>query len=271
MANSAKLAETVVMLVERDEEFRPFMETALAAPEGGKEPFWSLKEFKSLLGYEENESIKKGLDRAKIAAEKVGLRLKDHFKKTELFGGDEDILVSRFAAKLIAINADPNKKAVAIAQAYFAVVTDDSIVEDEKRLRARLDITAENKKLSGVAEEKGVQDHGRFQGVGISALYGGLTVTNIKIIKGLKKNDQHLDFAGSEELAANLFRITQTSAALNRQEVASEDDACSTHRRVALGVRKTILGAGNLPPEKLPIASKIDKLATKTRKRVKAG
>lgn len=106
--------------------------------------------------------------------------------------------------------------------------------------------------------------------MGVAALYGGLSVRQILTKKGLKTNAQYLDHAGSEELAANLFRITQTAAALRRAGPVGEAAACRTHQRIGEGIRQAILQAGNLPPEQLPPARlAIDRTATDVKKKVK--
>ena len=168
------------------------------------------------------------------------------------------------------MNCDPREGIVGKAQVYFALQVDRQLLEDEKRLHTRLEVATEQNKLHGVAQSKGVVNFQKFNGMGIKGLYGGKTAAQVKQSKGLAKKDNHLDFAGSEELAANLFRITQTRAALSRQGHRSEHLACTTHKNVGMRIRQTIIDAGNTPPERLPAANlKIDKLATKTKKQIK--
>lgn len=269
MANTDKLAEVTALIAERDQDFRPF-ELAKVSTDHD-EPYWPLDELKRLLGYEESESISKAVDRAKISADKAGISIKEHFREGSLFDRPGEMFVSKYAAVMIAINADPNKTPVAIAQNYFALQVDRQRLEDEKRIKTRFDVATENNKLQGVAADVGVSDFKKFNGVGVSALYGGLSVGQIQARKGLGNGQHYLDFAGSEELAANLFRITQTAAALRRQESKNETTACNTHKRVAAGVRDVIIKAGNAPPERLPPAeTKIDKLATAVKKKLNA-
>lgn len=267
MADSNKLAEVVAMLHERDEDFNPFEE---AKATGDIEPLWCLSELKRLLEYDESESLEKAVNRAKIAAGNSGMSIKENFKDGSLFDFPGEILLTKYAALLVIMNADVNKPRVAVAQTYFALQVDRQRLEDEKRLKTRLDVATENYKLTGVAKEVGVQDFRKFNGVGVAALYGGLNVTQIQERKGLTASQPHLDYAGSEELAANLFRITQTAAALRRQEEKSEQQACHTHKNVGQSVRNVIIKAGNQPPEKLAACTtKIDKLATHVKKSLK--
>ncbi|MDC0745349.1 hypothetical protein [Polyangium mundeleinium] len=269
LANSDKLAEVVAMMVERDEEFQPLKE---AAKPNGDEPVWPLSRLKECLGYTASEKIDPAVNRAKISAQTAGLSIKEHFVAGDIFDAPGEIFLTKYAALLVTINADPSKEKVAVAQSYFALQADKQRLEDEKRLRTRFDVTNENNKLQGVAADKGVQDFAKFNGVGLYALYGGRNQQKVKSMKGLPPSAQLLDHAGSEELAANLFRITQTAAALRRQTTRSEDIATETHRRVGESVRGVILRAGNTPPERLPVSpTKIDKLATKVKKELKSG
>jgi len=269
LANSDKLAEVVAMIVERDEEFGPLRE---AARPNGDEPVWPLSRLKEYLGYAAVEKIDPAVNRAKISAQTAGLPIKEHFVAGDIFDAPGEIFLTKYAALLVTMNADPSKQKVAIAQAYFALQADKQRLEDEKRLRTRFDVTNENHKLQGVAADRGVQDFQKFNGVGLYALYGERNQQQVKAMKGLPPSAQLLDHAGSEELAANLFRITQTAAALRRQTKRSEEIATETHRRVGESVRSVIVRAGNTPPERLPVsATKIDRLATKVKKDLKSG
>lgn len=269
MVNSDRLAEVVALLAERDEEFTPFKDGQQKLPDHD-EVLWELTYLKSVLGYEENENIAKAVNRAKVTAEAGGVSIKENFVAGDLFSKPGEIYLTKYAALLVTVHADVNKPRVALAKHYFAIQVDRQQLENEKRIRTRLDVTTENNKLTDAAKEKGVSDFQKFNGMGIAALYGGRNVAEIRKMKGLKAGQQHLDYAGSEELAANLFRITQTAAALRRQEVKSEAQSCRTHSDVAANVRRVIVDAGNTPPEQLPVSDqKVDtRLSTKVKKSI---
>lgn len=268
MPNAGKLAEVGAMLAERDDDFRPLEAAAVAANQD--EPLWALTELKRLLGYAEDESIQKAVDKAKIAASTAGWMVREHFRKGDLFGKPDEVYLTKYAAFLVTVNADVRKEPVAIAQAYFALQVNKQALENEKRIKTRLEVVTENNKLSGIAQTKGVQNFAKFHGMGVSALYGGRNVVQINWQKRIPKGGHFLDFAGSEELAANLFRITQTTAALRRQEEVDEQRACDTHASVGTGVRAAIRNAGNVLPENLPAATeKIDHVATKLKKELR--
>jgi len=267
MADSAKLAEVVAMLTERDQEFRPIQQAANGYDETTGEQFWSLGDLARALQIENPRRLAVAANKAKIAAGKADVTISEHFSDGSLFGDPDEMYLSKYAAYLVVMNCDPRIGLVGKAQVYFALQIDRQLLEDEKRLHTRLEVATEQNKLHGVAQDKGVENFGKFNGMGIQGLYGGRTAAQVKAEKGLSSKDNHLDFAGSEELAANLFRITQTRAALARQGHKSEQLACSTHKSVGQRIRNTIIDAGNTPPEKLPVAElKIDRLATKKKK-----
>lgn len=267
MPNTDRLAEVVAQLTERDQEFRAF--EAIASNRGSdEEPLWALSKLKQVIGYAAGESIEKAVNKAKIAADGAGFLIKEHFIDGSLFDEPNEMFLTKYSAALVVLNADVKKKEVALAQAYFVLKCDRQRLEDEKRLRTRLDVVTENGNLSRVASGAGVTNFAKFNGMGISALYGGISVDEIKRKKGISGGDW-LDQITSEELAANLFRITQTAAALKRQGIKNENLACQTHKRVASGVRQAIRSAGNTLPENLPKAAvKIDQVATSVKNQI---
>lgn len=269
MANGNKLAEVCAMLVERDQDFRPLNEAAVATESASGEALWPMSRLVGALQVDSKSAVTNALNRAKVAAGKSEWTLADHFVDGSVFDSPGEVFLSKYAAFLFVMNCDPKHGRVGTAQAYFALQVDRQRLEDEKRVRTRLDVTSENKKLQGAAKDSGVKDFEKFNGVGIQGLYGGLNAAQVKQRKGLDRDANHLDFAGSEELAANLFRITQTRAALARNGVKSETVACYTHRTVAEGIRNTIRAAGNTLPEDLPAAElEIDRLASQVKKKL---
>ena len=125
----------------------------------------------------------------------------------------------------------------------------------------------ESAQMAGV--EAG-QDFAIFQNKGYQGLYGGLGVKEIHERKGLKKNEKILDHMGSTELAANLFRATQTDEKLRRENVQGKDAANRTHYEVGAKVRQTIADLGGTMPEDLPTPEKsVKQLAREQEKQLK--
>ena len=166
---------------------------------------------------------------------------------------------------MIVQNANPKFKAVALGQTYFAVQTRkmelteeeySKLSEDEKRLYRRKQTRDGNKILYKIAKEKGVKNFDRFTNAGYKGLYNGETANDIAKRKGLRYREDILDNMGSAELGANIFRITQTEALLEKQEEPNEQIATNTHYKVGKAVRKTIEELGGTMPEDLPTPEK---------------
>lgn len=251
--------------------------------------FWYARELQIALEYSKWENFKKVIDKAIESCTNSGTETWDHFaevrKMVPIGSGAEreleDYELSRHACYLIVQNGDPRKKVIALGQTYFAVKTRqqelienfDSLEEDQKRLAIRNEMKEHNKLLVAAAKDAGVEtslEYATFQNYGYMGLYGGLKAQDIKNRKQLKKNQNILDHMGYEELAANLFRATQTEAKLRRDNVQGKDKANKTHFDVGQKVRQTIADLGGTMPEDLPTPEKsIKQLEREQQKRLK--
>jgi DNA-damage-inducible protein D len=244
--------------------------------------YWSSRDFAQVLGYTDYRNFEQVIRKAKTACFNSGQRIEDHFVDiTDMIeigkGGQravQSIYMSRYACYLIIQNADPGKDIVALGQTYFAVQTRrqelaDEDTEKERRLLLREEIKTHNTRLAGAARDAGVvksTDYAIFQNHGYMGLYGGLTAQDIHHRKGLKKGQQVLDYMGSTELAANLFRATQTEEKLRRENIKGKEKANRTHREVGAKIRKTIKELGGTMPEELPVAEDIKRIASQKKK-----
>lgn len=254
--------------------------------EDGNE-FWYARELQKVLEYKEWRNFSKVIEKAKEACKKAGNVEKSHFVDVNKMvkGGVadipvKDITLSRYACYLIVQNGDPSKEVIALGQTYFAVKTRqqelieqyDDLTEDQKRLSIRKQMVEHNKSLVEAASAAGVKtsiEYATFQNHGYRGLYGGLDAKGIHEKKGLKKSQKILDHMGSEELAANLFRATQTDAKLRRDGIQGKDNANKTHFEVGQKVRQTIKELGGTMPEDLPTPEKSIKQLEREQKKLK--
>ena len=246
--------------------------------ENGNE-YWTSRSLWKVLEYTEYRHFLPVIDKAKLACENSGQKIEDHFEDIlEMIvigkGGErqsDSVKLSRYACYLIVQNADPSKPIVAQGQTYFAIQTRIAEVqqmkeyqelssEEEKRLFLRTELQTHNSILASAAKDAGVidsKDYAIFQNWGYKGLYGGMNAKDIHAKKGLKKSQKILDHMGSTELAANLFRATQTEEKLRRENIKGKLKANKTHYEVGTKVRQTIKELGGTMPEDLPTAESI--------------
>jgi len=239
------------------------------------EEYWLARELQLILEYAQWRRFSDAIERAKLACKNSGFAVEDHFadigKMVDIGSGAErqidDVMLSRYACYLIVMNGDPRKEVISIGQSYFAVKTRqqelidnyEQMSEDQKRLAIRNEMIAHNKSLAEAAQMAGIEDqreYAIFQNKGYQGLYGGLGAKEIHARKGLKKSQKILDHMGSTELAANLFRATQTDEKLRRENIQGKQVAYDTHYEVGKKVRQTIKELGGTMPEDLPTPQK---------------
>lgn len=250
--------------------------------------FWYARELQSILEYTEWRNFQKLIEKAQTACENSDMAVDECFvevnKTSPMPNGGvkliDDYILSRYACYLIVMNGDPRKEVIAVGQTYFAVKTRqqelidhyDELSEDQKRLAIRKEMKAHNKSLAEAAQKAGViksYDFAIFQNYGYQGLYGGLGAKEIHARKGLKENEQILDHMGSTELAANLFRATQTDEKLRRENIRGKEKANQTHYEVGRKVRQTIAELGGTMPEDLPTPEKsIRQIESEQKKRI---
>ena len=255
-----------------------------------EQEYWSARELSDLLEYSEFSKFKKVLDKAIESCKNSNYNDLDHFAQVSEMvdigsGAKRKVLdyhLSRYACYLIVQNADPSKEVVAKGQTYFAIQTRKHEItemqdyqnlksDDEKRLFLRDELKKHNLQLASAAKNVGVIepiDYAIFQDHGYRGLYGGLSSKDIHKRKALKPSQKILDHMGSTELAANLFRATQTEDKLkaDKENIKSKKDANLIHEDIGRKVRKAIKEIGGTMPENLPSEESIKKIESKVKK-----
>jgi len=228
--------------------------------------YWLARELQVVLDYKKWQKFINVIENAKITCEQSKFMIDDHFtqvgKMVDIGSKTSrnilDYKLSRYACYLIVQNSDPKKEVVALGQTYFAVQTRrqeltqnkyDNLTEEEKRFYQR-DLTRKgNYSLNQVAKKCGVRNFDKFHNAGYKGLYNGETADDIAKRKGLRYREDILDNMGSEELAANLFRITQTESRLKKDNISLEKYANETHYNIGRNIREVIAKNGGTMPE----------------------
>ena len=245
--------------------------------------YWLARELQNVLEYKRWDKFCNVINNAKKACENSNYNVFEHFSqvgKTSKMpnGGVKNLLdykLSRYACYLIVQNADPRKEVVALGQTYFAVQTRrqelteieySMLTEDEKRFYQRNLTKKGNYSLNQAAKKAGVKNFDKFHNAGYKGLYNGETADDIAKRKGLRYREDILDNMGSEELATNLFRISQTEARLKKDNIQGEGKANETHYNIGKNIREVIAKNGGTMPECLPTPKKSLKELEKERK-----
>jgi DNA-damage-inducible protein D len=229
--------------------------------------YWYASTMMDILGYQSMDSFKRVIQRAISACTSLNIDILDNFvqEKREVNGRIiSDYRLSRFACYLVAMNGDPKKTEVAKAQGYFAAIAEAfrryvENANEVERILIRDEITDHEKTLSGVAKEAGVIKYGLFQNAGYLGMYN-LNINKLRQLKGVPDKRSPLDFMGKEELAANLFRVTQTEAKLRNESIQGQTNAEKAALEVGKKVRKTMQEISGTTPENLPPSEDIRKV-----------
>ncbi len=245
--------------------------------------FWYARELMPVLQYSNWQNFEKIINKSIIACENSNFNADYHFidvsKMVAIGSGayrkQKDYKLSRYACYLIAQNGDSRKSVIALAQTYFAIQTRrqelseieyNNLSETEKRFYQRNLTKKGNHSLNQIAKNVGVKNFDKFHNEGYKGLYNGETANDIAKRKCLRYREDILDNMGSEELAANLFRITQTESKLKRENIQGENNANKTHYNIGKNIREVIAKNGGVMPENLPTPEKSLKQIEKERK-----
>jgi DNA-damage-inducible protein D len=252
-------------------EYRRFEDIKYVRKNGSE--YWSARELADVLDYSQWRNFQKVINRAMIACENSGHETYDFAEVSKIVEAGaasksiKDYELTRYACYLIVQNGDPRKEVIALGQTYFAIQTYrqeiadhfNQLDEDRRRLVVRGDIKQWNQLLVETAHDAGVitnEEFAMFQNAGYMGLYGGLDVKDIHDRKGLTARQKILDYMGSTELIANLFRISQTEEKLRKDKVEGAEAATKVHYSVGKEVRSAIEKIGGTMPEDLPVPEK---------------
>ena len=253
--------------------------------ENGEE-FWYARELMTALEYKKWQKFNNVIKNSKIACENSGSVTENHFtqvgKMVDISSKTkrkiDDYKLSRYACYLIVQNSDPRKEVVALGQTYFAIQTRrqelsekeySELTEDEKRFYQRSLTKKGNYSLNKAAKKAGVKNFDKFHNSGYRGLYNGETANDIAKRKGLRYREDILDNMGSDELIANLFRISQTEQKLRRENISGESDANKVHYNMGSDIRKFIKNQGGTMPEDMPTPNKSLKELERERQELK--
>ena len=235
--------------------------------------YWEAREIQQILNYKEWRKFENVINKAKIACDNSKVKIEEHFVQVDktikmpknASKNIKDYKLSRYACYLIAQNGDSRKKTIALAQTYFAIQTRKQelsekeyscLTEDEKRFYQRNLTRKGNYSLNIAAKNAGVKNFDKFHNAGYKGLYNGETANDIAKRKKLRYREDILDNMRSDELIANLFRISQTEQKLKNENINLESDANKTHYQVGKEIRNTIKKLGGTMPENLKTPEK---------------
>ncbi len=233
------------------------------------ETYWMASDLMQLLGYQGMQSFKQVVNRAMIVLNNLEIDINANIQQVIDNNGTADYKLSRFACYLCAMNADVRKKEVSQIQAYFIAYTEafTKWVEHEKaieRVHIRGEISEHERSISGIAKDHGVQTYALFQNAGYRGLYN-MSMGRLKTLKGIPDNRSPLDFMDSTELAANLFRITQTEERIKNQNLSGQAALEKAAETVGKDVRSLMMKNGGTRPEDIPAVEDIKKVKTAIR------
>jgi len=233
------------------------------------ECYWLASELMQLLGYQSMQSFKKVINKAMIVLNNLDIAIDGNINQVVSADSSVDYKLSRFACYLCAMNADVRKKEVSQIQGYFIAFTEafTQWVEHEKaieRVYVRGEISEHERSISGIAKDHGIQSYPLFQNAGYRGLYN-MSMGRLKTLKCIPDNRSPLDFMDTTELAANLFRITQTEERIKNQNLSGQAALEKAAETVGKDVRSLMIKNGGTAPEDIPAVQDIKKVKTAIR------
>jgi len=242
------------------DDTRPSFED-LGKPNGATH--WSEEILRNALGYESESSFTKAVMRAKQACLALSIPCEDHFTRQH----DGSHLITRFGCYLVAMNADSKKTEVASAQAWFATLAETfqshlQHADGIDRLLIREEVTDGQKTLASTAKRHGAENYAFFQNKGYMGMYN-MSLDRLTRFKGVPKGEKLIDRMSKTELAAHLFRITQTAAKIDNDNIVGQTRLEQAALDVGKKVRNAVIDISGVRPENLPISENINSVKKK--------
>lgn len=213
--------------------------------------YWLASELANMLGYTEYKTFLKSINKTMTVCTSLNMQIISHFIPL----ANNDFKLTRFACFLITMNADIKKEKVAKAQIYFASLADaiSELMQAEQieRIEIREELTNKNKSLAAAANMAGVENYALFNNAGYMGMYN-MSFNDLKKVKGIEGTTKSpLDFMGKRELAANLFRISETEAKIKSDHVYGQKNLENTAKEVGKKVRNIMIDNDGVRPEML--------------------
>lgn len=247
--------------------------------------YWEARELYKVLEYQSWNKFLNVINKAIVACKNSGFNSDEQLSRVAKLSKRAnnanveiiDYVLTRYACYLVVQNSDPNKEVVALGQTYFAIQTRKQelsekeytkLSEDDKRFYNRNITKKGNYQLNQVAKKAGVKNFDQFHNAGYKGLYNGETANDIAKRKKLRYREDILDNMSSDELATNIFRISQTKQKIENENIQGENNAKNAHYQIGKNVRKFIAKNGGTMPEKLMTPKKSLKELEKERKKL---
>lgn len=237
--------------------------------------FWYAHKLQRDLGYQTWSSFQNVILKAQGACARIGIDSAEAFMPATVEIDGKEIKtyrLTRFAIFLITMNADSNKPQVAQAKAVLAAVADELAQQNIgagalARLETREDLKIAENVMEEAAARSGLDSKkfGIFKDAGFRGMYN-MSLKQLKVRKGVDAKSTLYDFMGLEEMAGNLFRVTQTAARVKNQNAAGLDQLAATATQVGGEVRAMMIKNSGVTPESLPIECDVKKLPTQLKK-----
>lgn len=221
--------------------------------------YWWASDLMKMLGYDSMNSFEAVLEKTHTILDSLNIPYYENViaqQRTVNSVLEQDYKLSRFACYISVMNADHAKPQVAVAQAYFAEQTRRFELFIEKsseidRVIIREQLADANKSLASIAKKAGVVNYRQFQNAGYLGLYN---CEAWKLAKSRKlKSGTLLEHMGRTELAANLFRVTQTEERIKYKAIKGQPNLEQAHYDIGKDVRSIVIKNSGTVPEKFPL------------------